>query len=364
MKPHWQFVALVVLLGAVAAATPPPWWPTDRDIYVRVGHELLIPGCTEIHCFRVLVPWLIEALPGSSDSWWTTYAVLCQAGAAVAMGRLVTVLGAKARTAAQVTWLTGLGAGALYTLFDPHTSDPLMQLLAPVLMVCLLTARPRSATMLATVGVLAKEFAVVPLAVMGLTRAVEQRRAEAWQLIRAAMVPAAVWAVWQVGLRVGLGYSSVASESGAWDKGSYVAFWLINIGPGLAASSMLMALGALWVLWPAGLVLGDRSMRRQLFAATPIVLVFCAAQQPDRALWNFAFLIMPAVAVVLERTPARLGWLLVVAQGLANLRSGAQLTFVPPTRITLPVAGALAVASVWMARRRQSSGTTVMAGAS
>ena len=61
--------------------------------------------------------------------------------------------------------------------------------------------------------------------------------------------------------------------------------------------------GGLWLLWPAGLYWGPRELRQLTFASVPALLVFNALQQPDRALWNFAFLVMPAVAIVLDRAP-------------------------------------------------------------
>jgi hypothetical protein len=82
----------------------------------------------------------------------------------------------------------------------------------------------------------------------------------------------------------------------------------------------------------------------------PALLVFNALQQPDRALWNFAFLVMPAVAIVLDRAPSSLGWILVGAQGLLNVRFGAQLSQVPAARLSLAAAALVAALIVWRAR--------------
>jgi hypothetical protein len=350
---RWAAHAAVlgVLLSVLAVATPTPIWPTDKDFYLRIGREFLIPGCSDIHCFRVLVPWVIERLPGTSIVWWKAYAVACETAAAVIMGMMVVRMGATARVATQVMWLTAFGYGSCYTLFDPHTSDPLIHLLAPALMLLLLSRRTLHAGVLAAIGIFAKEFALAPVAIFGVWRALQGRRAEAVRAIVAASIVGLTWAAWQLGLRSMLDYSHAATTNEILGGGHiYVIFWLRKVGPALALSSVVLSLGVLWVLWPAGFVWGPREVRQLTFAATPAIVVLCAMQQPDRALWNFAFIIMPAAAVVLNRISAPLGWFLVAAHLVANLRVGAQLSFVPPARVTLTTAALVALAAVWAAR--------------
>jgi hypothetical protein len=341
-------LALTACLAFVAVLTPTPWWATDRDIYVRVGKEFFVSDCTEIHCFRVLVPWVVERFPGSSAFWWKAYAVLCQAAAGVAMCHLVTRFGASRRAAVQVAWLTALGSGALYTLFDPHTSDPLMHLLLPMITMELVDLRVPRAGALATLGVFAKEIAVVPLVVMALARAVQQLPG-ATKVLAVATAVVSIWLGWQLALRTLLGYTSDATRLEL-HLGSFVAFWAINLSPTLVAASIVMSLGGLWLLWFVGLWWGPRSLRQLTFAAVPVILIFCAVQQPDRALWNFAFLFMPAVAVALGAMDRRLAWVVVGACVLANLRVGAQLAFVPPARLSLALSAALVFAALLQRR--------------
>ena len=351
-----DFGVIALLLGGVAAIAPEPWWPTDRHFYERLGREFPVPGCTDIHCFRVLVPWVLERFPSPSPFFvWRAYAVLCQAGAAVAIGLLVMKLGHRRRTARQIAWMTAFGAGALYTLFDPHTSDPLIHLLAPVTMMLILDRRVRAAGWVSGVGILAKEFAIVPLVVAGVGRALQHRTSDARRLIGAALAVFAVWAIWQVALRLAFGYTLGRNGALALSQGGYVTFWVSNIGPALIAASIVMALGVVWLLWPVGLIWGSREWRLYTLASAPAIAVFCAVQQPERALWNFAFLFMPAVAVVLTRVPPVLAWALVIVHALANLRFGAQLSFVPPSRVTIAVAGVLALLSLVAASSRSRS---------
>lgn len=351
-----RFVALTVVLGAVAALAQDPRWPTDKDRYELMSRHWFIPGCDDIHCFRPLVSWVLGTLPAGVAFKWKAYAVLCEAAAALAMGRLVRRMGASVRTADQVMCLTACGAASLYTLFDPHTSDPLMHWLAPTLVLLLLDTRLVAAGALAAVGILAKEFAAVPLWVLGLTFAWQGRTVLARRVLAMAVGVTALWALWQLGLRLGLGYwNGSGNRSGDFLHGSFIAYWLTALSPSLIVASIAMVFGAMWVLWPAGLVWGGRDLRRLTMAAGPAMLALCVVQQPDRALWNFSFVVMPAVAVVLERTPAVLGWLLVAAQVAANLRVGAQLEFMPASRFGVVLAGVVAVVMVWRARLGEPS---------
>jgi hypothetical protein len=337
------YAVLLAALTVIAFATPEPWWKTDRDTYLRIGSEFFVRDCAELHCFRVLVPWALERLPGPSDFWWHAYAVACQAAAGVAMARLVGFYGVSRHVSVQIAWLTALGSGALYTLFDPYSADPLMHWLAPTTTAALLMAQVARATSIASIGVFAKEFVVVPLAVVGIARAMANRSREAGLMLSGAAAVFGIWFVWQFALRSLVGYSTAASASTEFHLGSYVSLWLIELSPQLALASIVLTLGPLWLIWPAGLALGGRELRQMTFAALPVILIFCAVQQPDRALWNFAFLFMPAAAVVLEKVQPAGGWLLVATTVMFNLRVGAQLTWAPRASFGVAISGLVAV---------------------
>jgi|SoiMetStandDraft_5_1073268.scaffolds.fasta_scaffold07962_2 hypothetical protein len=350
-----EIVAIAAVLGATAWLAPLPWWETDRDIYERMSREWVVPGCNDFHCFRPLVPWILGRIPGAPLLVWKSYAVLCQLGAAVAMMHWVRRWNVSESTARMTAWLTALGSGACYTLFDPYTSDPLMHLLGPVLMLLIDRGRIATATGLSVIGVFAKEFAALPLAISAATRGTQERYSEMWRLAAAASVPIAVWALWQLFARTELHYITGPTYSADLTTGGYIAFWMITLSTTLVATLITMVLGGLWLLWPAGLFWGPRDLRRMTLASVPAILVLNALQQPDRALWNFAFLVMPAVAIVLERVPAILGWVLVATQTLLNMRFGAQLPQLPPARLSLAAAVLVAATIVWRARGQLSA---------
>ena len=73
-------------------------------------------------------------------------------------------------------------------------------------------------------------------------------------------------------------------------------------------------------------------------------------QQPDRALWNVHFLVLPLAAVLLDRAPA-LGWATMGAFAVGNLRVGAQLPIASIGRVALAASVLLAMATTVMALR-------------
>jgi hypothetical protein len=341
-----RFLALVVVLGAVASLTPAPLHPTDADVYDQISREWFIRGCDQLHCSRVLVPWILGLFPGASMIKWKAAAVLCEAGAAWMMERWVSRLGAPPRAALQVMWMTALGSGSLYTLFDPHTADPLMHFAGPALMLLLFNSYLNVAILAAMVGILAKEFVAVPLMVAGLTWVQQRQWRDALRMGIGLVVVVALWAGWVFLLRVGYG-NSFKNNSTDLIGGGYLFYWMSRLPLSVIVGSVVMSLGALWVLWPAGLPHGPRQLAQLTFAALPCILVWCYVQQPDRALWNFAFVAMPAAAVVLARSAPVVGWGVVAAHGILNLRFGAQLDFVPSAKYSLIVAMALALVAVW-----------------
>src|SRR5207302_7583430 len=94
-------------------------------------------------------------------------------------------------------------------------------------------------------------------------------------------------------------------------------------GRGVAAA-MFNEFGVLYLLTPVGFFLAPARLRLAAIVSLPVAAFFAYVQQPDRALWNFHFLVVPMAALVLERAP-RLGALTLAAFVVGNLRVGAQL---------------------------------------
>jgi hypothetical protein len=82
-------------------------------------------------------------------------------------------------------------------------------------------------------------------------------------------------------------------------------------------------------------------------------------QQPDRALWNFHYLVTPFAALVLDRVPAALAWTTVALFAVGNLRVGAQLPMAAAGRAAIVGSALLAIAGIVMVWRDRRSRMTL-----
>ncbi|MDO8680107.1 MAG: hypothetical protein Q7R30_16405 [Acidobacteriota bacterium] len=53
--PAAIFAAMLVALACIAWASPVPDRVTDRATYEATAERMIVPDCTDLHCFRVLV---------------------------------------------------------------------------------------------------------------------------------------------------------------------------------------------------------------------------------------------------------------------------------------------------------------------
>ena len=341
-----QGAAIAVLLVVIAFLAPAPDRPTDRSVYEGTAAHGVVRDCADLHCFRVLVAWTLGALPGPSVVKWKLFAALSNAAAAVVLGQLCMVLGFPPSLAAMSMWMAAFGFGSLYTLYDPFSSDPLMYFLGPLLTLLLLTGRLAIAGWIAVAGVFAKEFAAVPLFVFALAAGLKRH----WALMRRALAWAnaalLVWLALQFTLMLRYNYSYGDSHSVQLGSGGYLMHWLSELSLRGAASALANEFGALWLLAPVGFIAAPSALRRLAFASIPPALLFAYVQQPDRALWNFHYLVIPAAVIVASRLPSWWQWVFVGCFAFANLRLGAQLTFIPPARVALMASAVMAVVAI------------------
>ena len=345
-----QFAALALCLGAIAWASPLPPRVTDRDVYEATAAHGVVYDCSDLHCFRVLVPWILGPLPGASIVKWKTYAVLSNAAAAVAVFCLSITFGLSRRAAWFASMGSAFGFGSLYTLHDVYTSDPLMYALGPFLTNALLTDRVALAATVGAAGVLAKEFAAAPLYLVTAYFAVERRWIPAVRALVAANAAFIVWLLLTLTLMLRFNYTYAGSASADLAGGGNLVGWMHRQSPRGIAAAMFNEFGALWLLAPAGFALAPRNLRLMAVVAVPIAALFAYVQQPDRALWNVHFLVLPLAAVLLDRAPVW-GWATMAAFAVGNLRVGAQLPIAPIGRVAMAASVVLAMATTVTALR-------------
>jgi hypothetical protein len=358
-----HFTAIAAALGLVAFLSPPPDHVTDRGVYEAVAAHGIVADCTDLHCFRVLVPWALGALPGSSDMRWKTYAVLANAAAAIAVFQLCLTFGLTRRGAWLASTASAFGCGSLYTLHDCFTADPLMFAMGPILIDLLLRGRLAVAGVMAAAGVFAKEFAAVPLFIGSAAAALARRWEEAARTLVAANTAFIFWLALQLTLMLRFNYGYGGTSSANFLSGAGVGPWLAQQSLRGVFSAMLDEYGAFYLLAPVGFFFAPAALRRMTIAALPAALVLCYVQQPDRALWNFHMLVVPLGVLVLERVSNLLAWMTVGIFAVANLRVGAQLPQVPAARFAIAVSMMLAIIASVRAWRADAIARPMAVGA-
>ena len=201
------FAASAVVLACVAALSPEPDHVTDRLVYERSAEQVIVPDCSDLHCFRVLVPWVLGRLPGSSTLRWKAYAVLANAAAAAGVWMLCLAIGLGRRAALFASALSACGFGAFYTLHDPFTSDPLMYALGPAISTALANGQLAAAAALSIVGATAKEFAAAPAYIFTLYDASLRRWADAFRAMLIGNAAFLTWALLMIALMIRFNYS-------------------------------------------------------------------------------------------------------------------------------------------------------------
>lgn len=342
-------------LAGIAWASPIPDRVTDRDVYEATAEHGIVRDCTDLHCFRVLVPWVLGALPGPSIVKWKTYAVLSNAAAAVAVWHLGSVFGMSVRARWLAAAFSLFGFGSLYTLHDVYTADALMYFLGPFVMYLLLRERVAIAGAIASVTVLAKEFVAAPILIYSAFSALERRYDTAMRALVAFNCAFIVWLALQLTLMLRFNYGYGDNPSTHVLSGGYLVPWLEQQSARGALSALFNEFGAVYILAAAGLFLAPPRLRLLALCALPFALLFGYVQQPDRALWNFHFLATPLAAATLDKGPAAIAWGIAAMFAVANLRLGAQLAMVPAARFAMMLSVVLAVAGVVLALRSRAA---------
>jgi hypothetical protein len=368
MRPPVRAIAVFLIvapaLALVAWASPTPDRVTDRRIYEATAAQVVVPDCSDLQCFRVLVPWVLGRLPGSSALRWKLYAAATNAGGAAGVFALCLVCGVSSRAAGMAAALSAFGFGSLYTLHDPFTSDPLMYAIGPIATTALVSDRTAIAAVIGIVGVTAKEFAAAPLYAYAASAVIERRWSPALRAFAAGNAALITWAALTVALMLAFNYTYGWNGNGSADfgHGAALALWAQKQSARGIAFAMFNEFGALYVLAPLGLVYAPPSLRRLAVVSLPIAFVFCYVQQPDRALWNFHYLVTPFAALVLERARPAISWSTIAAFVIGNLRVGAQLPIAGVARVAIAASLVLAIVAAasaigWSAAERAADRT-------
>lgn len=345
-------VANLALAGVLRLGVPGQPAYSDQDAYDYVGRHGLGADCPfSVYCYRVLVPALVEAMPGAHDRRWRAYEYLSTSLAAfvtsVAVARLVPMW--------QAPWLATLAAqttfGFTFTAYDPYSADPMVFLMAALLLLAWLRDWPWAALGLASIGVFAKETVALVAVSAGLAAVVR------------GTAPTRRWWVGQAGVACALllGFHWVMDTYRGWGisinpaskffEGAWLAVWLENMdSPWRIAFLLFVPFGLGWVYAWLGYRTAPDRLRALALGSIGPMLALNYVQNPERALGNAFFVVVPLVVVFLSRVPPPAAFTAVVTNGLLTAKVGLSTPWLPPSRVLMIPAVAAALWVAWLAK--------------
>ncbi len=350
LRQYGAVIALNALLAlAVHAAAPAQPDNSDRQEYDYVGVHGLDANCPwSVYCYRILVPVMLEQLPVDAElRWrWLQLAANTTAGSIVAITTAGLANGLAAALLATIVVQTSFGFA--FTAYDPYTADPVVFAILATLAWCWFAQRWLVAMAIGLIGIFAKETVALLSVATALAAAIDRRAGWRMWVAQGGIVLAALLGFhWIMDSYFGWGIST--NPAAQFAQGSWLARWWLN-NPGLALKGffLFVPFGFVWVYAAAGFSAAPKELRHLAVGAALPFLALNYVQNPERALSNLFFVIVPLAAIALTRVPFALAMAAVVTNGLFTSKVGSSTVWLPSSRWLLIPATASAVWVCWL----------------
>lgn len=320
------------LAVAIQTAAPPQPHLTDRNDYDYNSTQPLTAYCPNtIYCYRILVPMVLNRIPADSETRWRTL----QWVAHTATGALVGSVVAPVASPFIASVLVQTSFGFAFTAYDPYTPDPVVFLVAALLLYCWTVDRVAAAALMVTVMILAKETVALLATVPAIAVMFASERTRRWRwLVPATLAWTALLSFhWYMDTYAGWGISQLSASD--WTTGSWFGIWWRSNSLPYKALMVFSPFGFGWVFAVLGFRHAPPAIRHLALAAIAPIAVLAFVQTPERALSNAFFVVVPLAAIFLARVPARAAWAAAITNGLVTARLGLSSPVLPPASILL-----------------------------
>lgn len=348
---RWLLIFLLNLGLAAAARAVVPGEPglSDRQPYEYAGKHGLEPNCGwSVYCYRVLVPVMLEQIPVDATLRWRGYQVASNALAGTITAATTGLLAGSWPAALLASVMVQSSFGFTFTAYDPYTADPAVFAFAAFLTWCWVTNRVGSAFAAGLIGIFAKETVAVISASTALAALVARQRQNwpAW-VAQAAVVTATLLGFHWI-MDTYFGWGITANAAAKFSQGSWLAIWWAN-NPSVLSKMfyVFMPFGFGWLYAIAGFRMAPATLRQLALGAIAPVLALNYVQNPERALGNAFFVIVPLAIVAVMRVPMTLATLAIVTNGALTAKVGTSTALLPPASILLGPAAVSAVLVGW-----------------
>ena len=340
-----------VLSAAIAGLAPREPLMSDRNDFEYNSQRWLTAYCpNSIFCYRILVPVLLEFAPMESELRWRAYQWLAH----TLTGAVVAMAAASIASPLLTSALLQSSYAFAYTAYDPFSADPFVFLVAALALYLWLLDRIFAMTLLASVGVFAKEtvalIASVPAIAVMLTE-----RAARWRWWIPATLAWVVLLSFHWYMDTYGGWTVRQSPSSNLLTGSWLVLWWRG-NPSLVSKAMLLfaPFGFGWLFAVLGYRYATPAIRALALAAVLPIAALAYVQTPERALGNAFFVVVPLASAYLSRLPTVTAWTAALTNGLVTAKIGLSTALLPSSSI-LVIPASLAAGWAIVSSRRRST---------
>ena len=350
---HWLVLLLAnfALAGVLRFGVPEQPINSDLPAYNYVGQHGLEPHCPySLYCHRVLVPVVLAQFPGDPETRWRTSELIL-----ISLAGFVTALATATLTSAWhapllATLVAHLSFGFSFTGYDPYSPDPMVFLVAALLLLAWLREQPWAALGLSVIGVFGKETVALLAASTALAAIVDRDARWRFWIVQAILAGAILLGFHWI-MDTFAGWSISVNRASEFTKGSWLAIWLENMdGPARIAFLLFTVFGFAWLYTVLGFRTAPARMRSLALGALVPMLALNYVQNPERALANSFFVVVPLTALFLSRASVGAGFAAAITNGLLTAKVGLSTVWLPTTRILVIPALVAAVWAVWTSR--------------
>jgi hypothetical protein len=298
------------------------------------------------------VPAIVFRLPFDLDTNWRVVQVTANAAAGTMLGAAAASLSPTATLPLLTSVIAQTSYGFAFTAYDPYAADPVVFLIAALLLWCWIHDRWRLAVAIGIVGVFAKETVALICGVFAIAGVIQRQPRWLLPAVASAVTLGFFHLLTQIFLQWDISQNPAANfREGSW----IVVWWRTNPLLERKVYMIFAVFGFAWLFAAPGW----RRLRQGLGAegtagarwralAPALILpmsILMVIQTPERALGNAFFIVAPLAALYASREPM-IGSLAIALNALITAKAGTSSVWLPSARWTLLPAGIAAIVVV------------------
>ena len=343
-----QLALLLVLFnaalsGLIQAGAPEQPSRSDRAQYdFNTDHPFSAECNNSLYCFRVLDPLVLGLFPADPEARWRTQQWLGHAATATLMGLFT----AEFASPWIVSVMVQTSYGLTFAAYDPFTPDPVIFVLAALLLRFWMTDRAALVAVMGVIGIFAKETVALLVTAPALAVLLDRTIWRRWPWVVPSVAAWITLGVFHWTMGHYLGWSISKNAAASFSTGSWLAIWWKANPLSMKALMVFAPFGFGWIFAALGVKHVPESVRSLALGFILPLAALVFVQTPERALGNAFFVVVPLAAACLAQIPAPVAWIAVITNALLTTRVGLSTEALPTTTTLLIPATLAAVAAL------------------